>query len=325
MRVTITTGVWGEKYRVLFADLALASLLAPSNLPALSRCHDVTLQVITTRDDLRWLLTHPLVQRIEDHCRLAFELMETHGVAPAEGRHKYGAMSEAQNVALRLARTDDVVVFNYADFIWADGSLPNVVDLLGAHNAAVLGFCPPVEMIDAGTALTQLKADGVLALPARDLARLCLEHLHQEATYRYWDAPEFTRFPSYLLFRVGGEGCVIRAFHQTALAMRVRGAPQIAGTLDGDFTSALAAGGQVVHADDSDAVMVVSLHDGASVKQGRGGHRQTTLAQFIAKRADTQQRAFAAAPLRLKACFEDRDAWQAAERRSHQVIAALCP
>lgn len=301
MRILITTSVWGDKYRDLFANFSLASMLAPGNLPALAKRHHVTVQFITQRSDIRWLWSHRNVKNMEEWADLDMILMEDRDIVePPDERSgaKYGFVTQLQNIAIRSAHRYDAVIFNYADFIWADGSLPNAVNLLGDADA-VLGFCLPVDTERGKAALAGSINGGTLNIAPRELAALAIENLHVEATYRFVDAPAFTRMPSYILTKVG-DGLEVRAYHQTALVARSRAlAGGIRnGTLDGAFTGEIARHGPVVHADDSDKVMVVSLHDGASVPKMRGGSREESIAAFEA-RCTPQQIAFANVPLRV--------------------------
>lgn len=295
----ITAAAWGEHYRAILADCSLPSLLSPRNLPALAAQHHVTFQIVTSRKDVRALWAHDNVARLQNVVEaLDLVLLEDHGVRDlpgARGHDKYAVMTKAQNIAIASAMPFDAVVFNYADFVWADGSLVNAVKLLGNTAAAVLGFCLP---IDETTGREALAHAGYLA--PRGLAALALDHLHAEARYRFWDAPEFTRMPSYLLFPAD-DGITIKAYHQTALVVRPEALTGgiAKGTLDGDFTAELARRGHIVHADDSDRVMVVSLHDGPSHPGARGGNRTHEIEKFE-RRCSPEQVAFAQVPLHVR-------------------------
>lgn len=301
MRILISTAAWGDHYRKLFADWSLASLLAPGNLPALAARHYVTLQIVTRREDVRWLWSHLAVDRLQEFADLDLILMEDRGITEIPDERspmKYEMVTKLQNIAIRTACRHDAVIFNYADFIWSDESLPNAVGLLGDADA-VLGFCLPVDLERGKGALSNHCRDNALTVHPRELAAIALDNLHAEANYRFWDAREFSRFPSYTIHPNGG-GVEVRAYHQTALVARTRALEGgiRCGTLDGEFTAQLARSGPVVHADDSDRVMVISLHDGVSNPHMRGGRRDQIMREFAA-RCSPEQRAFAQVPLRI--------------------------
>lgn len=320
MRILISTPVWGEKNRALFADYGLASLLAAGNLPALALDHIVTMQLVTSAVDRDWLMDHPNMKAARQFVHVVTAAFEHHAIGDPPGPDdpaKYRFVSGLQNIAFASSFIYDVVVPNYADFVWADGSLPNAIDLLGT-NDAVLGVALPV--IDFACLHRGRAAP-------RALAALAIENLHIGAIRRLW--PGMAVPPSYCLFHVPDQGLVVRAYHQTALAIRVKDTAEFragidAGTLDGAFTAVLARRGPVVHADDSDRVLVVSLHDGKPGATIDFETRRKALDAFKARCAP-EQLAFATVPLRVRRALTDPAAWAEVERSSAEVVCQPVP
>src|SRR5262249_31926230 len=136
MKILLTVAVWGRDYANLLAKYSVPSQITPNNLPRLALAHDVTCHFVTTRADRDWLRDQPAILRLSEHCDIAWELMEEHGVDPKNvpvgvDNRKYPFLSRLQNLAFTRSEGFDAIVFNYADFIWADGSLDNTVTTLG--------------------------------------------------------------------------------------------------------------------------------------------------------------------------------------------------
>ena len=329
MKVLLTVAAWGRNYAELLAHYSLASVLSSNNLPRLGREHDVTCHIVTTAADCEWLRQQPSVVALERHCTILWDLMEDHGYGPNTvpaglDDRKYPFLSLLQNLAFAQSRNHDAIVFNYADFIWADGSLTNAVDMLEENVDAVLSFCLPVDQSSGIAALDQSRAgkDDILNLPSRQLARIAVDHLHKEAKLRIWNAPQFTRSPSYLLWPVGSDGLIIRAYHQTILALKVQhDDPQffegiLRGSLDGYFSSRVGRTGRVKHASDSDAVMVFSLYHTKINSVARDMTSRESLMRILALTASEEQRRFVEVPIRVTTDISEPDAWNEIERQS---------
>ena len=333
MRVLITVAVWGRKYAAAFADYALASQLSANNLPRLAATHQITYHIVTTGADRDWLVRQPAVRHLDDMCRIHWDLIESHGinldhVPTGFDDKKYVFLSQLQNFAFALSPDYDALVFNYADFVWADGSLSATLAQLNDDADAVLSFCLPVDRKSGMRALDSCRdaGSGVLALPGRMLARIAIDHLHRDAQLHFWDASRFTARPTYLLWRVTGQGVLIRAYHQTVLALRIKHADAsfrlgiMRGSLDGYFTSHLATQGRVRHAVDSDDVLVISLYDAPYSAVLREESREQALARTLESAISQSQRRFAEVAIRVKAECTDVEAWRRVEQGSGLLL-----
>lgn len=345
MKILITIGLWGRPYAKLFTEYALASQLAEGNIPALAAEHEVTYHLVTTRDDAKWLRSQPALEELKKHAQIDWDYIEKHGYDPLliptgpEGS-KYTFLSLLQNLAFEKSlKGYDALIFNYADFIWADGSLTNAVDMLGDNSDAVLTFCLPVDRTQAMARLDDVRAESAsggpaLALPPRTTASIAIDCLHREAQLRYWDDPPFTITPTYLLWRAGEEGIVIRAYHQTILVMRVRQddpdyrAGITFGSLDGHFTTLLADRENSSHATNSDEVLVFSLYDtivesqigGPSRHNWDGFDRDASLRDCLRNVTSPSQRKFALIPIEVRRDYSEPSTWEQAEANSLEVV-----
>jgi hypothetical protein len=335
MRIFLSVALWGRKYAETFAQYSLASQLAQGNLPLLGGKHQLTYHIVTTRRDADWLRAQPTCRCLEQHCKVVWDLIEDHGyglalIPTGPDGEKYPFLSRLQNISIARSIEHDVIIFNYADFIWTDGALSRAIDMMRGDVDAILTFCPPVDSKKAKQALDAIgtgERTDALSLPARAGAGIVVDHLHREARRRIWGASTFTSLPTYLIWPVGDQGLLLRAYHQTVLALRVR--PDDPGyrggiaraSLDGYFTATLAESGRVEFAADSDQVLVFSLYEtrvNSSLR--RGENREQAMRKCLREFVSEGQRRFAEVPLFIKRDFTDSAAWEATARESWRIL-----
>lgn len=340
MKILIASAVWGKAYCELFANFCLPSLLAADNIPHLARGATCTFHIVTTRRDRRRLEDAPAITVLRRYGEIDWQILEDYGVArPPVGANsrKYSFISALQNLALERASDHDVIVFNYADFVWTNGSLQHAIELLdrgGNRKDAVLSFCMPVDR-DAGMAALERyrvpSEPAVVDFTPRDGARIAIEHMHREARRRFWDnTSNFTNIPSYVMWTVGDGGIVVRAYHLTVLALRITldDPPSrrriVCGSLDANFTAQIAAEASLTFATDSDQVMVFSLfHTPLDSRMPSAMTREIALRNVLAEMVTPEQRRFAEHAIRLKLRDRDEAAWQRVIDSSWAVLLPL--
>jgi hypothetical protein len=336
MKVLISVAVWGRAYRATLANFSLATQLAPDNIPKLAQDHSITYHVLTTRRDAEWLQRHVNFRALTTHAQVEWDIIENHGYNPSfiptgSGGEKYPFLSRLQNVAIARSLDHNVIVFNYADFIWANGSLTNIIDLLKDGSDAILSFGLPVDRKRGIRAIERYlghrSGASVIDLPPRAAAGIAIDCLHRETQLRFWDGDRFTQTPTYLIWRAGDEGLVVRAYHQTVLALRVQPHnPQYIegirhGSLDGYFTAVLAEQMRLVHATDSDRVLVFSLFD-TNIRSGllRNKTREEALQKSLRTTVSEAQRRFAEIPIFVKRKYENVTLWKQTVRESWMAL-----
>lgn len=340
MKIVLTTAVWGKTYCALFANFSLPSLLAAENIPHLARGASFTFHIVTTKRDRRRLEGAPAMAVLRRYGNIDWEILEDYGVAqPPIGVNgkKYSFISALQNLAMERASDYDAIVFNYADFIWANGSLRHALELLekgGSRKDAVLSFCMPV---DRGAGIAALERHRVRSDPAvidltpRDGARIAIERMHREARRRFWDnAQNFTNTPSYIMWKVGDDGIIVRAYHQTVLALRIASDdPQshrriVRGSLDANFTAQIAATASFAFATDSDRVMVFSLFQTPlDSRLPSGMTREIALRNMLTEMVTPEQRHFAEHAIHLKLRDGSEAVWQQVVDASRHILEPL--
>jgi putative glycosyltransferase (TIGR04372 family) len=336
MKVLISTAIWGEDYCSVFTKFSLASLLCPENIPELATRASLTCHIVTTRSDRRLLRSSPAIRELGRYCTIEWELVDDYMIyrpPTGPGGEKYPFLGALQNLAIARSLDHDAIVFNYADFIWGSGSLSAAVDMLFSGEKAidgVLAFCFPVDRDSAMPDLDEYRSngeDGPITLPPRDAARITIERMHREARNRFWDAPRFTNLPSYIMWPVDDAGVVLRAYHQSILAMRVRpDDPQFErgiamGGLDSAFTAQLAKSGTLAFANDTDKVLVFSLyHTPVDSRLPPGVTREMSLRDLLHAIVIPEQRRFATFPFFFRLHEGRPEDWQRVAEESRQIL-----
>lgn len=336
MKILISNAVWGKTYCSVFTRFSLATLLASNNIPELAKSATITFHVVTTKRDRRQLSSDPAIVELQRYCQIEWEVIEDFGIfQPPEGSggEKYPFLSALQNLAIKRAFDHDVIVFNYADFIWTNGSLTSAMELLvegEKHFDAVLAFCLPVDRDPALPVLEryrQASHDNVIDLAPREGAKVAVENMHREAKNRLWNSPGFTVTPSYLMWEVDSQGVVARAYHQTILALRVRANDPdyqqgiVRGSLDACLTAQLAKSGTVAFASDTERVLVFSLyHTPVDSRLPVGVTREMSLQNLLRGDVTPEQRPFAERPIFLKLRDGDDALWKKVSNESWNLL-----
>lgn len=309
-KIFITIAVWGSDYTETFVHYSLATQLSTNNIPRLAEQHDVTYQMITTAADKAWLERQPLMIELKLYSQIEWELFdESRSLPVGVGGGKYSFLSVAQNLAMNRAREFDFLIFNYADFIWSDGSLPNLIHKFDKNTDAVLSFCLPVDHQLGVKAIESFAGQigGKIDLSPLAATNIALNALHREAERRFWSDKSFTVTPTYIIWDVADEGVMITAYHQTILALRVD--PNNAfyhngifmGSLDGFYSAVLAANARIAYADDSDKIFAFSLYEtiiNSAITDK--STREDALRQCLKQSITVEQRCMALHPIQVK-------------------------
>ena len=272
MKVFITTAVWGKSYIDIFAKYSLSSLYAPGNLPTIIKDHEITLHISTTKKDLMILKSYQIFRIIEKSAicldiDFIDEITNEKNPPIGVGGRKYKFLTSLQNHAIEKSKQHDLIIFNYSDFVWGDSSIGNMIKKCENGIDSVLGFCLPVDLNKCNLTLSRSTNDnGILSISNQESSRVAVNAMHREAMLRYWDSPVFTTTPTYLMWKVGSEGVVLRAYHQTVLALKTQvfneGFEKNEGSsLDGYYSTLIVKKGNFEVATDSSQVSVFSLYE----------------------------------------------------------------
>ena len=206
MRYDVFVTVWGQDFVNKFAELSLASQLAPGNLPALAAEAEVHYHIYTDRDSRKFFEPHltALSEYVEPHFYFYDEIPYGGGTLdqaiensdPSTNKHNVQRIT-VQHMLARLE--DTAAVLLDSDFIIADGSLARMHALRKQGKRAVMTLFMRLNEV---TARPILRDDLAAHLAPRDLVRLSLDHMHPIFAAYFIGEDRPTGYPSQLNWRV---------------------------------------------------------------------------------------------------------------------------
>jgi hypothetical protein len=208
---TIMSIAFGEHYVDMFLSVNLPSLLAPGNLPALAGRAEFVLY--TSHADLARIEASPHFPLLQQAVRVRVVPIEE--LAP-QGISGYQKMMYCQSHAWQeAAHLDRRMILNYADLVWGDGHLDNLVRLPAPETR--VAYCFGVRM-DHELFTPRLdafrKPGGELQAPIRELVRIMPETLFIEYKRYLWNSDSFTNHtPSCILYPVEDQGYICNSLH----------------------------------------------------------------------------------------------------------------
>ncbi len=171
---------WGDSYVDELLNLALPSLLAPGNLPAVAAQAPCELVLVSEERLFAKIAGHPAVREAQKLCPVRLVGLDD----LITRSDKYGmALTYALHRAfadLGPAMTDAWLMFFNADFVMADGSLRNLLGHLmrGERIVASPSYCTVKEEMIPELKRRLALDPTRLAIAPRDLANLILRHRH---------------------------------------------------------------------------------------------------------------------------------------------------
>jgi hypothetical protein len=256
--IQILLPVWGARYTRDFLDLCLPSLLAPGNIPALSKLAPCTLVLLVTVRDAATIRQSPLWDLLQRYCEVRVEAIDDFVSESAST-----VLTLGYTLAIRTAghrAIDTCFVPLVADYVLSDGSLLSVVERIFAGASGVLAGNFQVEREKAVAKLEGYKNDaGVLAVTSQALVELSLGALHQTTLAEVVDAgsryyPQINR----LFWRVDERCMVGRFFLMHMIAIRPETSDFIvAAPSDYSLIPELCPSGNIVRMTDSDDYLAV--------------------------------------------------------------------
>ncbi len=329
MRYHVSTAVWGDSFRELYLDLSLPCQLAPGNLGHFAGSGRLLYSLYTTPRDAERLKSAPVFQRL---CRtVEVDLNIVEGIAEAEDTYQVLTLCHRHSV-MQANRDDAALVAMHPDQLWADGSLVTLDRLAREGKRLVKLFAPRVSLESLGPEVTEgfySPQEHTLSIPARELVRLGLKHLHPVSASHFWDSPVFNRWPSHLIWPVAGEGLLARCFHLHPCLIYPRNREALPrDTIDtGEYLEQVAAGPEEIQVvEDSDELCMVdmtSLHWQSAMNQQTPGRAQVgVVTQWARLKATPLQHWF----LRHRLRWHQGDCssrWSEVEAASDQVVSAI--
>jgi hypothetical protein len=337
---------WGERFRRVFLEYCLASLLAPGNIPAIAGAVESRFLVCTTSEDWRALQDHPSFRRLTDLLSPEWLPMEapTQTTARKSGMDgKMRAMSDGhRRLAHRMHEARAVGAFIYPDTVFADGTCAAAGRWIEEGKDAVLAFCPRLAndtILDGLAAYRRSGAEASLAIAPRALVELSLAHMHAEMRSCEWSSPAFSDEPTACWWTVeSGKSLLCHGVIWYPLFINYghiaahNDSTFSAWTIDGDYVYRnIADPRRLQVVDDSDALMLTSFSPSVPAAAPQLVKRLPLLGPLFkslilrnylnSSRIDPLKRALFVRPIRLHAA-EIAPAWSACEREAVRVVAA---
>jgi hypothetical protein len=264
--------VWGERYVNYLCRYALASMLAPNNLPSLTNNDISTIIIITTPEDEKRIRATDVYGALAEILDFEFVHFSLDGALPTPEQHeaKYNLAAVGHSMAADRAVNKGCAIFLAPDAIYSDGMFSRLHMWAQAGKQVVVGMGPRVneETIVPELADLGLLEDGApLALRSRKAVELFMRHMHEDARALRWSSPFFAQGPNMCMWDIsGGEGVLLRCFtlhpylvdYRTITGHRPR--PKETSAADPSFViDCLIPWYKVHQVIDSDELMVLSL------------------------------------------------------------------
>ena len=216
MRLRLVTVVWGSEFVERFVQLAVPSLMAPGNLPDISRRHDVTYEIYAPADDMQRITSQAAFADLARIVEIQFRpFAETEIDADNPMSHW-----DVWRWAVEAARKDDVYVILAApDHIFCRGALQRWTELLEEGYLAI--FCTGFQVV-AETFTEEIAArfggGRPIDLSRAELRELMFRHLHPIKISMFRNSPRWIAHPEWHLRAVPGHGLLQRILASHAYA-----------------------------------------------------------------------------------------------------------
>ena len=179
LKVKFLTVIWGAQYLEEFASVSLPSFLSDGNLPFVASETNLEIVIMTSAQSREVFDQLPIFAKLKALCPVKFIFIDdliTNG--------NYGVtLTLAYARGIRDSgpeQTTTHFVFMNADFVLADGSLRTLVAKLRGGSPCVMAASLRARSETALPALVEAvdRANHVLAMPPRQMARLAFDNLH---------------------------------------------------------------------------------------------------------------------------------------------------
>ena len=302
-----------------FVEVALASLVAPANLPSrINKAHCRHI-IVATEEAAAVLNSAPSYKELREHVRVEVEIR-----APATMRAA-GLQSSFRVEAAAAARSARAaVMFVDPDCVFADDNFQVIETTLLRTSARAL-LAPRLRMRwEAAAPVLRQKytIDGILSIRREDLVRLALRHPHAIAGAQLADAAGPVD-PATICWKVGSEGALLHSLDLYPLVIYPRDghvAPdRVALPLLGD----LGFGDSEIGIMRDTAYVQCQLSDDDVTVPLLPERDATAIGAWAAAHATATARRMFATSIRLYASGKRSSLWNAVEAEAAATVAAI--
>ena len=207
--------LWGERFRNYFLDFCLASLLSPSNIPALKTSRRSKFLVATRPEDWASLCGASMFRLLEDYVEPVF--IE---IPPCpSGRSGCQHMGIGHRIALEVAHRDKAyAVVVTPDCMLSDGSVARLQELAQSGTQLVLtaalrfGEEPFfAHLHELGVVTAERRSEGAkpAVISGRQMVYAAVNGFHSQTLAYEWDAPGLMAISPAAWWRVPGEDGIV--------------------------------------------------------------------------------------------------------------------
>lgn len=208
----LVTVLWGEDYANLFCHLALRSLLAPGNLPALVGKVKLHYFVYTTIKDAECIQKDPVWKHLQSLSTVHFETL------PAlDTTEKFSRVSEMHLIASNeAARNGAYISYVVPDCLYSDGSFGGLwryIEEGSARAVMTLGMRTKRESTLNTLAKKYGEDSSFLKISPADCVALALDNLHEVERAMFWGENEHTTHLSHTYFYLNESSLLAYCWH----------------------------------------------------------------------------------------------------------------
>lgn len=265
--VKFLIAVWGVDYIARLDRFGFASLMAPGNLPALARDHEVEFVLLTTSSSIASFENTSLIESLREHASIRYVAIDdliTRGhftttlhLAFTRGVTLFG--EEMVNTSF---------IFWNADFVLANGSLAHLSKLIQQDHRVIITGTLRASAEEAEPLMEAMrdKDTGLLTAAPRELVDVCFRFGHpHHAAKTVNQTASWSLMPSQMLWRVNPTTLLGRFFQSFMFCLRpTRVITAINGPCDYAFVPELCPGEPQYLIDDSDDAFILELQPRAA-------------------------------------------------------------
>jgi hypothetical protein len=220
MRFHLLTVFWGEEFTDRFSRIALRSMLAPGNLPALAAAHRIVYHIYTSAADVERLSADPVFKEVGRHVEYRLHKVS---LTETERRNPSTHWMLWHRGAAQLDQAEDVLITVAPDHLFGGDTLTRWANLFLDGKLAM--FCPGVQVV-LETLQEEIErsypAQGPIDVNIDDLHAMMIRHLHPVKITMLRGSPRCILHPEEHLRAVDGYGFVQNVLGSHAVAFRPR-------------------------------------------------------------------------------------------------------
>jgi hypothetical protein len=205
----LVTVFWGDWHREMFLNANLPTMLASGNLPALTVGIECDYLVYTTAEDAAKIEGNLAFARLQSLLPVTVSLFK-----PSKTKNPITLHHDIWRQAMEHARRRGAfILLMPPDVAWADGSFARLGAALEAGKRAIFMAYPRVlseTFVAAMMEGFQPASDQSLTIPALEMMKLTIAHLHPMMAAYGRSSDLFPIHPELVLWPVRGDGFLIR-------------------------------------------------------------------------------------------------------------------